>query len=95
MCSSRSSGWRWQDIMNNIGKLRDAAYTALLLSPHPSTCLLKRSWLIDVLMCPRCGGPMMVISTNQNEATACRILEHLWLAARAPPRRSCADAPLE
>jgi alpha-amylase len=31
-------GWRYQDITNNMQKIRDAGYTAILLSPHTSTC---------------------------------------------------------
>ncbi|HCF57859.1 MAG TPA: hypothetical protein DFS52_07675 [Myxococcales bacterium] len=30
--------WRWQDVMNNMQRLKDAGFTALLLSPHTSTC---------------------------------------------------------
>jgi alpha-amylase len=32
------SGWRWQDIMSNMGAIRDAGYTAILISPHTATC---------------------------------------------------------
>jgi alpha-amylase len=31
-------GWRWQDIMNNMQAIKDAGYTAILLSPHTKTC---------------------------------------------------------
>lgn len=57
--------------------------------------LLKRSWLIDVLVCPRCAAPMRVISHIEDERTARRILEHLGLPARAPPRGLSADASPE
>jgi alpha-amylase len=30
--------WRWQDIMNHTGRVRDAGFTAVLVSPHTSTC---------------------------------------------------------
>ncbi len=48
--------------------------------------LLKRAYAIDVLTCPRCAGPMRLLSVIQDERVARRILEHLGLPARAPPR---------
>ena len=45
--------------------------------------LLKRTHLIDVLVCPKCAGPMRLM----DERVARRILEHLRLwSPRAPPR---------
>ena len=32
------TGWRWQDVMSNLPAIRDAGYTAVLLSPHTATC---------------------------------------------------------
>ena len=48
--------------------------------------LMKRAYAIDVLICPRCQGPMRLLSVIQDERVARRILEHLSLPARAPPR---------
>ena len=49
--------------------------------------LLKRTHLIDVLVCPKCAGPMRLIAFVQDERVARRILEHLGLwSPRAPPR---------
>ena len=48
--------------------------------------LMKRSYALDVLCCPRCQGPMRLIAVIDNELVARRILEHLGLPARAPPR---------
>ncbi len=31
-------GWRWQDLMSNMQAIRDAGFTAILISPHTSTC---------------------------------------------------------
>src|SRR5262245_55894698 len=31
-------GWRWQDVMSNMGAIRDAGYTAIQISPHQSSC---------------------------------------------------------
>ena len=48
--------------------------------------LQRRAWRIDVLVCPRCGGPMRMIALIQDPLVARTILEHLGLPARAPPR---------
>ena len=48
--------------------------------------LMKRAYAVDVLVCPRCAGPMRLLSVIQDERVARRILEHLSLPARAPPR---------
>src|SRR4051794_23923145 len=64
--------------------------------PHPTTGreldglpwanLLKRSWAIDVFVCPRCAGPMRPIAVIEYQRVARQILEHLGIPARAPPR---------
>ena len=48
--------------------------------------LMRRTWNLDVLACPRCGERMELIATIEDERTARKILEHLGLPARAPPR---------
>ena len=48
--------------------------------------LLKRTYAVDVLVCARCQGPMGLVAVIQDERVARRILEHLGVAARAPPR---------
>jgi hypothetical protein len=40
---------------------------------------------LDVLACPRCGGRLRHIATILNASVARKLLEHLKLAARAPP----------
>jgi hypothetical protein len=55
---------------------------------------------VDALLCPRCGGPMKMISIIEDESVAQRILRHLGLPARPPPRgrpgwRSQQELPLE
>jgi hypothetical protein len=54
----------------------------------PWATLLKRSWAIDVFVCPRCQGPMRPIAVIEDPLVARRILEHLGLPSRAPPRAS-------
>ena len=61
--------------------------------------LLKRAWRIDALVCPRCGGEMGLVAVILDPAVAEKIIGHLGLASRAPPRRLAAypasqDAPL-
>ena len=48
--------------------------------------LMKRTWGLDVLVCPRCAGPMRLVAAIEDPAVARRILCHLGLPARAPPR---------
>ena len=62
--------------------------------------LLARTFSIDVLICPRCGGPMRLISIIEDESVAQRIVRHLGLPARPPPRgrpgwRGQQELPLE
>lgn len=32
------SGWKWRDVIRDLGGIRDAGYAAVLLSPHTATC---------------------------------------------------------
>ena len=50
--------------------------------------LLRRTFQIDVLVCPRCAGPMRLISVIEDPAVIRAILTHLGLwsaSARAGP----------
>jgi hypothetical protein len=48
---------------------------------------MKRAYALDVLCCPRCQGPMRLVAVIDNPLVARRILAHLGLPARAPPRQ--------
>jgi len=48
--------------------------------------LLKRVFDIDLEHCPQCGGNLKVIAAIEEPAVIVRILTHLGLPARAPPR---------
>jgi hypothetical protein len=52
--------------------------------------LMRRTFGIDVLSCPRCGGRLRLVALVHQTAVAARILTHLGLpaAARAAPDRS-------
>jgi len=48
--------------------------------------LLKRVFQIDIEHCPNCGGQLKIIAAILESAVLERILTHLGLQARAPPR---------
>ena len=48
--------------------------------------LLKRVFEIDIEHCPNCGGQLKIIAAILESAVIERILTHLRLQARAPPR---------
>ncbi len=48
--------------------------------------LLKREFDIDLEHCPQCGGDFKIIAAIEEPAVIVRILTHLGLPARAPPR---------
>ena len=48
--------------------------------------LLKRVFDIDLEHCPQCGGTLKIIAAIEELAVIVRILTHLGLPARAPPR---------
>ena len=54
--------------------------------------LLKRVFAIDLEQCPNCGGELKIIAAIIDAPVIERILTHLGLCARAPPR-SPAQAP--
>ena len=50
--------------------------------------LLKRVLDIDIEHCPNCGGDLKIIAAIEDPLVIVRILSHLGLPARAPPRAS-------
>ena len=48
--------------------------------------LLRRVFGIDLKHCPQCGGELKIIAAIEEPAVIVRILTHLGLPARAPPR---------
>ena len=47
---------------------------------------MKRAWALDVLICPSCNGKMRLVALIQDQVTAHKILAHLGIPSRAPPR---------
>ncbi len=48
--------------------------------------LLKRVFEIDMAHCPQCGGPLTLIAAIEDPAVIAKILTHLGLPTRVPPR---------
>ncbi len=48
--------------------------------------LLKRVFDIDIEHCPHCGGNMKIIAAIENPSVIAKLLSHLGLPTRAPPR---------
>jgi hypothetical protein len=62
-------------------------------APHPSAParlgwarLLKRVFDIDIEQCPQCGGTLTILAAIEDPSVIAKILTHLGLPARAPPR---------
>jgi hypothetical protein len=55
--------------------------------------LMRATFGLDVLACPRCGGRMRYIATIRDGGVARNILEHLRMPARAPPQLPACDPP--
>jgi Putative transposase len=48
--------------------------------------LLKRVFDIDIERCPQCGGTLQIIAAVEDPTVIAKILTHLGLPIRAPPR---------
>jgi len=48
--------------------------------------LLKRVFAIDITTCPQCGGTLTILAAIEAPAVIIKILSHLGLPTRAPPR---------
>ena len=57
--------------------------------------LLKRVFEIDLEHCPNCGGELKIIAAILEQPVIEKILAHLGLQARAPPRAPARDQVLQ
>jgi len=48
--------------------------------------LLKRVFEIDMAACPKCGGPVSIVAAIVDPPVIAKILAHLGLPQRPPPR---------
>jgi hypothetical protein len=51
----------------------------------PWATLMRRTFDLDVLACPRCSGRMRIVADIEDPAVAAKILAHLGKPTRAPP----------
>ena len=56
--------------------------------------LLTRIFAIDMAVCFQCGGPVMHIATIEDPTVIVKILAHLGLPTKAPPRAPAQPYPL-
>ena len=56
--------------------------------------LLKRVFQIDMTTCSHCGGSVRLIATIEDPAVIAKILAHLGLPTKAPPRSPVQACPL-
>ena len=57
--------------------------------------LLKRVFEIDIEHCPNCGGQLKIIAAILEQPVIEKILTHLGLQARAPPRAPARRSQLQ
>jgi len=55
---------------------------------------MRRSFGIDVLACPRCGGRLRLLALIEQRAVIARILGHLGLPTEVPAARAARSPPL-
>ena len=55
--------------------------------------LMRRVFALDVLECPRCGGPMRILAEIHRPYATRAILECLKLPSRAPPTAAAVPEP--
>ena len=57
--------------------------------------LLKRVFELDLEHCPNCAGELRIIAAILEQSVIEKILTHLGLQARAPPRAPARDQALQ
>ena len=48
--------------------------------------MIKRVFAIDITTCPQCGGPLAILTAIEEPSVIIKILSHLGLPTRAPPK---------
>ena len=55
-------------------------------APMSLAQLLARVFAIDIITYPQCGGPLTILAAIEDPTVIAKILVHLGLHTRAPPR---------
>ena len=63
------------------------ACTGIRKQYMPWARLLKRVFGIDIETCPHCQGKLKIIAAIEDPAIIAKILKHLGLPTRAPPKK--------
>ena len=91
-CLRRNAKLRAEIIPGSKKNNSNASGTNDDVPPSPASvriswaCLLKRVFEIDIERYPHCGGNMKIIAALLEKTAITKILDHLGLPARAPPR---------
>ena len=96
------AGWRPLVIRFGNGEVSDATRAEGALGAGPPSRgdtrlwadLMRRSFGIDTLACPRCGGRLALIAVLEDASVIARILRHLGLATTVPTLRPSRAPPL-
>jgi hypothetical protein len=78
------SGPRERSAQHAFGRARRGPLA--IAASFPPEGGVKRVFDIDLEHCPHCGGPLKIIAAIVDSTVIARILTHLGLPARAPPR---------
>src|ERR1700745_477815 len=89
-CWRRTAKLRSEIIPSPVEQANEPAYDHAQAQGAPAGMswarLLKRVFDIDVEHCPNCGGALKIIAAIEDPPVIIKILSHLGLPTRAPPR---------
>ena len=72
-----------------------SAFNLRQIDPRAGSKLLKRVFEIDMAHCPNCGGELKISAAILEQPVIEKILTHLGLEARAPPRTPARGSQLQ
>jgi hypothetical protein len=85
--SNKTRGLRAKTTVTATGATDPGPTPAAPTARRRWAALIKRIWQVDPLACPRCGGPMKIVSfiNPKQRDVIDRILDHCGLSSRDPP----------
>jgi hypothetical protein len=85
--SNKTRGLRAKTTVTATGATDPGPTPAARTARRRWAALIQRIWQVDPLTCPRCGGPMKIVSfINPGQRDVIdRVLTHCGLSTRAPP----------